>query len=332
MAVAIVVLAVLARGPAGLTTSAIDVSASVDRAAIAAQPDTADRKVPPEVIDLPEDVSQSLHDSFRRLLQSSVRALPGIIAAVVVLSTFWVLAVVVRHFVRKGSRYVPDPTTKHLLVQAAYYFTWLVGFIVALDVVGVNPEAVITALGLTGVAVGFALRDVIENLVSGLLILGTRTFHIGDQIEVGDLEGSVEAIDLRATHIRTFDGRLMLVPNGQVLSSRVTNITASPLRRASIFVYFGYRDDVGRLQSIVLDAVGNLSGTVTTPAPAIRLDLSPHYIRLEALFWTDSRLTDYATLASTARLAILDALTKAGVELSLPAITVAAPTSGAVRA
>ena len=94
-----------------------------------------------------------------------------------------------------------------------------------------NLESVATALGLGGVAVGFALKDILSNLVSGVLILAMRPFEIGDQIVISETEGTVEQIELRATQIRTYDGRLVLVPNGEVFTSRITNNTASPLRR-----------------------------------------------------------------------------------------------------
>ncbi len=140
-----------------------------------------------------------------------------------------------------GAGCVENRTQRNLLLQVSYYTVWAVGVFVALDVLGVNAQAVVTGLGLGGVALGFALKDIISNFVSGLLILLTHTFEIGDQIVVGETEGTVEQIEVRVTHIRTYDGRLVLVPNGEVFTSRVTNNTVSPLRRASVFVYLDYR-------------------------------------------------------------------------------------------
>ncbi len=245
--------------------------------------------------------------------------LPGIAAALIVLGVFWTLAAFVRVVVRKAARYVRDPTIKLLLVQVSYYAVWLVGCIVALDAVGVNPESVVTALGLTGVALGFALREVLSNFVSGVLILALRFFDIGDQIVVGDTEGTVEAIDLRATHIRTGDGRLVFVPNAEVSTSRVTNNSASPLRRTSIFVYLSYREDVARTLSIVLATLRDVAGIASTPAPTIQLnDLAPQHLQVEARFWADSRRADFINIVSTARIAIVGALAKEGIELPLP--------------
>ena len=89
-----------------------------------------------------------------------------------------------------------------------------------------------TTLGVGALGVGFALKDILSNLVSGVLILAMRSFQLGDQIAIGDTEGTVENIELRATQIRTYDGRLVRIPNADLFTSHITNNTASPFRRA----------------------------------------------------------------------------------------------------
>ena len=185
--------------------------------------------------------------------------LPAIATAVAVLLVFWGLATLTRRIVRAAAKYIHDQTTM-MIVQVSYYLVWAVGFLVMFDAVGMNPESVATALGLGSVAIGFALKDILSNLVSGVLILAMRPFAIGDQIVIGDTEGTVEEIELRATQIRTYDGRLVLVPNGEVFTSRITNNTASPLRRASVYVYLGYKTDTGRALSLILDTVRSVPG------------------------------------------------------------------------
>src|SRR5262245_38073965 len=127
-------------------------SSSSDGSAFDAQPEPDDRP-------LPEEVGDNLQGSFQRLLSSGSRVLPAVAAALIALGGFWALAVLVRKIVRRAARYVRDPTIKYLLVQVSYYSIWTLGAIVVLDVAGVRPESVITALGLTGVAAGFALRE-----------------------------------------------------------------------------------------------------------------------------------------------------------------------------
>jgi small conductance mechanosensitive channel len=213
-------------------------------------------------------------------------------------------------------RYVDNPTQRNLIRHVSYYSVWAVGIVVALDVLGVNAQAVVTGLGLGSLALGFALKDILSNLVSGLLILLTRTFQINDQIVVGETEGTVERIEIRATHIRTYDGRLVLVPNGEVFMSRVTNNTASSLRRASVFVYLDYHQDLERALLLILETVKRVHGVAADPAPSMRLtDLTPQQLYIEARFWADSRRTDFVQTASAARVAIVTALAREGFAL-----------------
>ena len=251
--------------------------------------------------------------------QPKANRLPAALSAVIVLAVFWGLATLVRRVARAGAQYIDDQTTRLLVTQVTYYLVWAVGFSVALDAVGVNLQSAVTALGLGSVAIGFALKDILSNLVSGILILVMHPFEIGDEIVIGDTEGTVEEIEFRATYIRTYDGRLVLVPNGEVFTSRITNNTASPLRRASVYVHLGYKENTGRALSTILDTVRLLPEAAATPPPSMRLlDLHPNCIQVEARFWTDSRRTNLMNAASAARVAILQALKEAGVQLPDP--------------
>ena len=178
---------------------------------------------------------------------------------------------------------------------------------VALDVLGVSPQSLATAFGLGGVALGFALRDIVSNLVAGVLLISSQEFAVGDQIVVGETEGTVEQVELRATHIRTYDGRMVIVPNAIIYNSRVINNTESPFRRGSVFLHLGYGVDLTLVQRIVLDAVITVHGVAASPPPTMRVnDLAAHSILLEARFWTDSKRLDFMNTASAVREAIVD--------------------------
>jgi len=266
-----------------------------------------------------EGVANSVRLSVAHLFDSVGGMLPAIASAVTVLVITWGLATLAQRAVAFCARYVENPTRRNLLRQVSYYAVWAVGIVIALDVLGVNAEALVTGLGLGSVALGFALKDVISNLVSGLLILLMHTFEINDQIIVGETEGTVERIEVRATHIRTYDGRLVLVPNGEVFMSRVTNNTASPLRRASVFVYLDYRQDLERVMSVIRETVACVPGVAADPAAVMRLhDLTPENLQIESRFWTDSRRTDFMNTVSAARIAIVNALKKEGIALPRP--------------
>ncbi|MBF8177359.1 MAG: mechanosensitive ion channel family protein [Burkholderiaceae bacterium] len=262
-----------------------------------------------------ENIQVAIVHLFERL----GAGLPLLLAAIAVLVAFGLVAVVVRRVARYGSRFIKNPMKASLIRLVSYYTVWLIGIFVALDVMGVDARSLVTGLGLGGVALGFALKDVLSNLVSGLFILIAQTFEIGDQIVVGETEGTVERIQIRATHIRTYDGRLVLVPNGEVFMSRVTNNTASDLRRTSVFVYLEYNQDVELAMSVILKTVLDVPGVAKNPAASIRLrDLTTEHFYIETRFWTDSRRTRLRLVASDVRVAIINALEGAGIALPNP--------------
>jgi small-conductance mechanosensitive channel len=141
-----------------------------------------------------------------------------------------------------------------------------------------------------------------------------RPFEIGDQIVVGDTEGTVEQIEFRATQIRSYDGRLVLVPNGELFTSRITNNTASPLRQASVCVYLDYREDAVRALALILETVKSVPGVAAFPVPWIGIrDFQLDAVQLETRFWAESNRAQLTGTASAARTAIVRALKGAGI-------------------
>jgi small conductance mechanosensitive channel len=266
------------------------------------------------------EVRASVTAAFGRLGESLIRIVPRVLAATLVLGLFWGIAAGVRRIMRAvGERLSLDLTVQSLLRQLVYYSIWTIGLLVTVDALGFQAQTVVTGLGLTGLALGFALKDIISNFVSGLLILALRPFQLSDQIVVGDTEGSVERIRLRATDIRTYDGRLVLVPNADLFTSRVTNNTASPIRRAAVPFHVGYGTDLRRALEVAHQAVRGASGVLEEPSPVVRVqDLREGDVQLEARFWTDSRRTDFVATQAAVRASLTEALREAGIALPNP--------------
>jgi small conductance mechanosensitive channel len=266
------------------------------------------------------ETQASMQTAFARLIDSTVYVVPRALAATVVITLFWLLARLIRFVMRAFfRRFIEDETTESLIKQVIYYAIVAVGLIVAVDALGFEPQTVVTGLGLTGLALGFALKDIISNFVSGILILSLRPFDLGDQIVVGSTEGSVERIELRATLIRTYDGRVALVPNAELFTSRIINNTAHPIRRGSVTAYLGYDEDLGLAIRTLLTAVPHAEGVSTERAGGVHVQaLGKDDIVLEATFWTDSRRSDFSETSSNVRRAIVAALTEAGIGLPDP--------------
>jgi small-conductance mechanosensitive channel len=273
------------------------------------------------------EVRASVRAAFSRLGESAIRVVPRALAALLVLGGFWLLAAGVRRLMRAiFRRVVDDLTVENLIKQVAYYAIWGLGLLVAVDALGFQPQTVVTGLGLTGLALGFALKDIISNFVSGLLILTLRPFQLGDQIVVGETEGSVERIELRATQIRTYDGRLVLVPNAELFTSRVTNNTASPMRRATVPLYLGYNADLPRAVEELRAAAAATDGVLAEPPVAVRVrELGQADLGLEVRFWADSRRSDFTATQAAVRVRLVAALRDAGIPLPDPDVRALVP-------
>ena len=265
--------------------------------------------------------------AFGRLAESATRIVPRALAAAAVILLFWFVARAIRWILTfVFRRIIEDVTVESLIKQMTYYAILAVGFFVAVDALGFNPTTVAAGIGLTGVVLGFALRDVLSNFVSGLLLLMLRPFQIGDQIVIGELEGSVERIELRATRLRAYDGRVMLVPNAEVFTSRIINNTADPVRRGKVEAWIGYDSDLMLAVKTACQAAAKAEGVLDSPAPAVRVDeLGQDDIVLEITFWTDSRRADYKNTASAVREAVVGAFKEAGLGLPEPDVRLLRP-------
>jgi len=142
--------------------------------------------------------------------------------SLLILIGFWILAIVVRKVIRKaGNATGIDSSVVNLLARVANVVLWIVGLVTALGTVGINVSAIVASLGLTGFAVGFALKDSISNLLSGVLSLIYRPFRVGQWISVKSFEGFVMAIDLRYTSLEKGDEKV-LVPNSLLFTNPIS--------------------------------------------------------------------------------------------------------------
>lgn len=271
----------------------------------------------------PRQVLVLMESAVVRLWESAREILPRAIATVLVLLFFGLIAALVRRLMRGLFRFIlSDRTLENLLTQIVYYSIWVLGIIIAVNALGFEAQSLATGLGLTSLALGFALRDILSNFISGMLILLLRPFELGDQIVIGDTEGNVEQIDLRATRIRTYDGRLVLVPNAELFTSRVTNNTAAPVRRASILVTLDYAADLARAATALLAATRAAEGVLETPPPSTLFrEIEHNTVGIEVRFWTDSRRSDFLATRSRVSEAAVTSLRAAGVGLPDPAKT-----------
>jgi small conductance mechanosensitive channel len=241
-----------------------------------------------------------IRNSFHDLLTSTLRWLPRLASAIVLWLLFWGLARLIRWGVQGVSnRLRLEANLQQLLRAAAYYSAWAIGVIAILSTLGMESGSIATALGISGFVLGFAFKDILSHFFAGMMLLTGRQFRIGDQIVAKDFEGTVERIELRALHLRTYDNRLVIIPNGEVFTSAVISNTASPHRRQEFVVGIGYDDDIKKAQQIALQAVQQVEGVADDPPSDVLVDeLAASTVNLRVRFYTRSQRADYLNVGS----------------------------------
>src|SRR5712672_1544070 len=207
-------------------------------------------------------------ESAHQMVDSFFARLPSLILGVFVFFLFYLLSIVVGHVIQRSTRkYRPNLGVVFArLISAA---TILLGFLVAFSVVAPSFQAgdLIKILGISGVAIGFAFQNILQNFLAGLLLLWAEPFRIGDEIKLDPYEGTVEEIQTRATIIKTYDGRRVVIPNADLFTHSVTVNTALDIRRWEYDLAVNGIRELAELKSLVINAVSKVQGLLADPGP-----------------------------------------------------------------
>lgn len=250
-----------------------------------------------------------IRNSFSDLLVSALRWLPRLGGAIVLLLIFWLVARFNRWALKSiVERTHFDGNIRHLLRAMVYYGTWVIGLLAIMSTLGLDGGSIATTLGISGFVLGFAFKDILSHFFAGFMLLMGRQFHIGDQIVVKDFEGTVERIELRALYLRTYDNRLVIIPNGDVFTSVVTSNTASPVRRREFVIGIGYDDPIDKAQAIALETLRGVEGVAEEPGADVLVDeLAASTVNLKLRFYTNSQRADYLRVGSECMLRVKEA-------------------------
>ena len=197
----------------------------------------------------------------------------------------------------------------------------LLGILIAATIIfpSLHPADLFSALGVGSVAIGFAFKDILQNWLSGLLILYRQPFHSGDQISSGPFEGTVEAVEARATVLKTYDGRRVVIPNSDIYTRAVIVHTAYPATRSQYDVGIGYGDDIAVACAAMRDAMRGVDGVEQDPAPdTIPWELAGSTVNIRARWWTRSARADVMLVHGRVIAAMKNALDAAGVDIPYP--------------
>ena len=261
-------------------------------------------------------------NSLKELLASAVKVFPAIIVALIIIMLTRYAAQFTRNVADKiGKKALESKSLQLLLRKTAFISTWIIGIVIACVVAfpGLRLGDIIATLGLGSVAVGFAFQDIFKNFLSGILILIQRPFRIDDQIIIGDYEGTVEQIDIRATEIRTYGGERILIPNSEVFTSAVRVRTAYGYRRTDLAVGVDYNTSLPEAREILQRTIERVDGVLDDKTPEIDLvAFGDSSIDLIVRYWTNPRQPYVRQVQTRAILAIKEALDAAGIGIPYP--------------
>lgn len=264
--------------------------------------------------DVGTTVLRSLLATLDRLVAGFGSRLPLLAAAVLVMLVAWWLGRITFTVTRKVlARTSTAGHVDMLVARFAKAAVIAVGAVVALSVVGVNLGALVASLGLVGLAIGLALKDVLANYVSGVMLLLQGPFKVGDTIVLDCVEGTVIDVTARSTALRASDGRVVHVPNSTVFAATVTNVTAAPVRRFEVSFTIPAGADLVSATGVVLAAVADVSGVLPDPAAdASVAAVGATWARLVAHGWVDTRACSLGDAQAAALVAASGRLHEAG--------------------
>lgn len=253
---------------------------------------------------------------------TAMRLLPNLVIGLLVFLLFLFAAGLARKLVQRVNARKYHQNLVLVLGRMSQWSIGLLGLLLAITIAfpSFTPADLISALGITGIAIGFAFKDIFENFLAGILILLTEPFRIGDEIVFGSYEGTVDQIETRATKIRTYDGRLVVIPNSALYKGSFMVNTAYPERRLQYDIVIGNGDDIATARKLMLETLSTLPDVQKQPAPdALVVDYADNGVKIRLRWWIKPpRRADALDLQGQVLEKVKGVLTAHGIDLPYP--------------
>ncbi len=200
----------------------------------------------------------------------TVNYIPRVAAAVAVLVIgLWIIKMVVKGFNKATTRSKMDVSLQKFLSSLFGMGLKVMLGISVISMVGIETTSFVAILGAAGLAVGFALQGSLSNFAGGVLILIFKPFKVGDYIEGAGVSGTVSAIEVLATTMKTPDNKTIIIPNGALAGSTITNYSAEKTRRVDFTFGIGYGDDMQKTRKVLLGVIEKDARILRDPAPFV---------------------------------------------------------------
>jgi small conductance mechanosensitive channel len=271
-------------------------------------------------MEVADQIAQEVNEALTAAPLLLQRLLVGLIVFAIGYGLTRLMQVVV---VRAVHRTPAGATVEHALSRVIGISGITLAFLTALATMGIDIGALVAALGLTSLAIGLALKDTIENAITGVLLLIQRPFKVGDVIKVSDVMGTVADVAIRTTNIKTLDGLHVLIPNRHVYNEVITNWSYYPTRRVTLTVGVAYETDLARAYRVLSEAVAAAPGVLAEPAVQVSFEgFDESSIRMVFRFWIEWQTTSPIDIQTQVTQVILDVARREGINIPFPIRTV----------
>lgn len=164
-----------------------------------------------------------------------------------------------------------EPALKNFVRSLSKVLLWIILIIIVADKLGIQTTSFVAVLSVAGLALSLSLQGILTNLFSGFTIMTTKPFSTGDYVEIDGVNGTVNEVGLFYTKIKTFDNKLIYVPNGEVVSAKIINYTRQGTRRVDLKICASYENSTEQVKKAFNEAIDDDKRILRDPAPFVRL-------------------------------------------------------------
>ncbi len=241
-----------------------------------------------------DDLMSNLHNYYLQIIDLMPRLVLGVI--------LFLFLVRIAHRVKMGlksrlTRQMDDPLLARFLARIARIIILFIALMLFLHIVGLTGLAagLITGASVSAIVVGFAFKDIVENFLSGVILAFNRPFRVGDTVELNGNMGSVVALHLRSTHIKTFDGKDIYIPNANIVKNALVNYTIDGFIRQEFVIGLDYGSDFNKAIQVVEKELNTVPGILKNDrAPSVLIsDLGASTLNLTVYYWLDTFNTNF---------------------------------------
>lgn len=204
-------------------------------------------------------------------------------------------------------------------INIVVYSFWIFAIYTIINILGVNLSSLTFMAGALGVGIGFGLQNIVNNFISGIILLFDPSIQVGDMVQIGDEWGTVGRINIRTTIVQTFDNASLIIPNSNMLSNRVTNWSfKDPKVRRQVDVGVAYGSDVQMVRKILLNIAADMPEIMNEPAPSVEFrDFGDSALIFRIRFWISSP-EFWLSAPTEVRFNIDEKFKKNGIEIAFP--------------